>query len=82
MLLSRPGELLTLSCVDARAVGRREAALRRRSSGPCPFAGTPTSTGIIAGLPAGLLWETDTLFVCDTQNGQVRQYDDTFTLVD
>lgn len=47
-----------------------------------PYTGTPTSTGITAGLPAGLLWETDTLFVCDTQNGQVRQYDDTFTLVD
>lgn len=46
-----------------------------------PYAGPPVATGITATLPAGLLWENGSLLLCDTQTGQVRQFDESFAQV-
>lgn len=46
-----------------------------------PYTGQPISTGIVALLPTGLLWEDSSLFLCDTQAGKVFQFNGSFNLV-
>lgn len=46
-----------------------------------PYMGPPVATGISSTLPSGMLWEDGSLFLCDTQTGQIRQFDETLTQV-
>ena len=48
---------------------------------PAPYTGSLQSTPITGALPAGLLWDNNTLYVADTSNNTIRQFDSNFNLI-
>ena len=56
-------------------------AIRKVYRLAAPYTGVLEQTPIVGELPAGLLWDNNTLYVADTQSSTIRQFDSNYNLM-